>query len=157
MMKHMTVWSMLRETFHDWNERDAPRLEAALAFYTILSLAPLVILAVAIAAFILVSLVISAALAATRARSSRCTSPKKAEHGFWTTAFGQTGDRAAALEGVQLIRVEVPKPNAHLGHIQGGLQLPFFAQLILIGLAPGDIHGDIQQRFNALCIPVRTR
>lgn len=51
-MNYKTIWSMFRETFHDWNEREAPRLGAALAFYTILSLAPLVILAIAIAAFI---------------------------------------------------------------------------------------------------------
>jgi membrane protein len=45
-------WSMLRETFSAWNEHEAPRLGAALAFYTILSLAPLVILVIALVAFI---------------------------------------------------------------------------------------------------------
>jgi membrane protein len=40
-------WSMLRETYSDWEEHDAQRLAAALAYYTILSLAPLVILLVA--------------------------------------------------------------------------------------------------------------
>src|SRR4030095_9517846 len=43
-----TIWSMLRQTFTSWSEEEAPRLGAALAFYTILSLAPLVILAIAI-------------------------------------------------------------------------------------------------------------
>ena len=52
-MNYKTIWSMLRETFSDWNEHEAPRLGAALAFYTILSLAPLVILAVGIAALVL--------------------------------------------------------------------------------------------------------
>jgi membrane protein len=51
-MNYKTIWSMLRETFDAWNEHEAPRLGAALAFYTILSLAPLVILAIAIAGFI---------------------------------------------------------------------------------------------------------
>jgi membrane protein len=46
------LWSLLRQTFADWNEHDAPSLGAALAFYSVLSLAPLVILAIAIAAFI---------------------------------------------------------------------------------------------------------
>jgi hypothetical protein len=41
---------MLRDTFVAWNEHEAPRLGAALAFYTILSMAPLVILVIAIAA-----------------------------------------------------------------------------------------------------------
>ena len=51
-MNYKTIWSMLRETLADWNEHEAPRIGAALAFYTILSLAPLVILAIAMAALI---------------------------------------------------------------------------------------------------------
>lgn len=47
-MNHKTIWSMLRQTFLLWNEHEAPRLGAALAFYTILSLAPLIILVIAI-------------------------------------------------------------------------------------------------------------
>src|SRR5437764_8958905 len=38
----------LRRTFTSWNDHDVPRLGAALAFYTMLSLAPLLILVVAI-------------------------------------------------------------------------------------------------------------
>jgi uncharacterized BrkB/YihY/UPF0761 family membrane protein len=49
-MNYKTIWSILRETFSAWNEHEAPRLGAALDFYTILSLAPLVILVIAIAA-----------------------------------------------------------------------------------------------------------
>lgn len=48
----MKLWSILRQTFWAWNAHDAPRLGAALAFYTILSMAPLVILVVAVAAVI---------------------------------------------------------------------------------------------------------
>jgi membrane protein len=51
-MNYKTIWSMLIQTFSAWNEHEAPRLGAALAFYTILSLAPLVILVVGIAALI---------------------------------------------------------------------------------------------------------
>ena len=47
-MKHKMIWSMLRQTLAKWNEHEAPRLGAALAFYTILSLAPLMILVIAI-------------------------------------------------------------------------------------------------------------
>ena len=45
-------FSLLRSTFSEWNEHDATRVAAALAFYTVLSLAPLVVLAVAVAAFV---------------------------------------------------------------------------------------------------------
>ena len=40
--------SFVRQSFIDWNDDNAPRLGAALAFYTILSISPLVILVVAI-------------------------------------------------------------------------------------------------------------
>ena len=43
-------WPLLRRTFSAWNEHEAPRVGAALAFYSILSMAPLVILAIAIVA-----------------------------------------------------------------------------------------------------------
>lgn len=46
------LWSMLRETYADWDEHDAQRLAAALAFYTILSLAPLVVLLVAVVSLV---------------------------------------------------------------------------------------------------------
>lgn len=42
-------WSMLRETFTEWQEDKAPQLGASLAFYSILSLAPLVVIVLAIA------------------------------------------------------------------------------------------------------------
>lgn len=40
---------MLKEAFEDWKDDKAPRLGAALAYYTIFSLAPLLLIAVAIA------------------------------------------------------------------------------------------------------------
>ena len=46
------LWPLLRKTASSWNDHEAPRLSAALAFYSILSLAPLVILVVAILALV---------------------------------------------------------------------------------------------------------
>ena len=48
----MTLWMMLKRTFSEWNRHEARRLGAALAFYALLSLAPLVILAIAVFALI---------------------------------------------------------------------------------------------------------
>ena len=45
-MNHL--WTLLKTTFTAWSDHEAPRLGAALAFYAVLSLAPLVILAIAI-------------------------------------------------------------------------------------------------------------
>jgi uncharacterized BrkB/YihY/UPF0761 family membrane protein len=44
-----SLWFTLKKTFWAWNDHEAPRLGAALSFYTMLSLAPLVILVIAIA------------------------------------------------------------------------------------------------------------
>ena len=49
-MNIRNIWQLLRTTASMWSEHEAPRLAAALAFYSILSLAPLLIIAVAIAA-----------------------------------------------------------------------------------------------------------
>ncbi len=51
-MKFKTAFELLRLSFTDWNDDDAPRLGASLAFYTILSLSPLVLLAVAAASLV---------------------------------------------------------------------------------------------------------
>jgi membrane protein len=47
------VWSLLSETFFEWYEDRAPRLGAALAFYTVFALAPALILIIALAALLL--------------------------------------------------------------------------------------------------------
>ena len=51
-MRIRELFPVLKTTFSNWNDHNAPRLGAALAFYTILSLSPLVILAVALAGLI---------------------------------------------------------------------------------------------------------
>jgi membrane protein len=51
-MNAKVLLTYLRQSFNDWNDDNAPRLGAALAFYTILSISPLVILAIAIVSLI---------------------------------------------------------------------------------------------------------
>lgn len=48
-MNIKTILGLLKETFAEWNKDNASRLAAALAYYTIFSLAPLLIIAIAIA------------------------------------------------------------------------------------------------------------
>jgi membrane protein len=50
-MKPNDIFPLLKQTFTEWNADKAPRLGAALAYYTVFSLAPLLVLAVAIAGF----------------------------------------------------------------------------------------------------------
>lgn len=43
------LWDLLKQTFIEWQEDSAPRLGAALAFYSLFSLAPALVIAVALA------------------------------------------------------------------------------------------------------------
>lgn len=45
------LWGLLRDTAIEWNNDRAPRKGAALAFYTVFSLAPILVLSIAIAGF----------------------------------------------------------------------------------------------------------
>lgn len=47
-----SVWELIKQTVSSWNDVNAPRLGAALAFYTMLSLAPLLVLCTGIAGFV---------------------------------------------------------------------------------------------------------
>ncbi|MGF1524508.1 MAG: YihY/virulence factor BrkB family protein [Leptolyngbyaceae cyanobacterium] len=48
-MSPKQVWRVIKEAFQEWNQDNASRLAAALAYYTIFSIAPLLILVIAIA------------------------------------------------------------------------------------------------------------
>jgi membrane protein len=50
-MSPKAMWKMLLEVYNDWSDDKASRLAAALAFYTILSLAPILVIVIAIAGF----------------------------------------------------------------------------------------------------------
>lgn len=51
-MNLKVVWGLLKQTYSDWSEDKAPRLGAALAYYTIFSLSPLLVVAIAIAGLV---------------------------------------------------------------------------------------------------------
>lgn len=43
------IWPLLKRSYQEWSEDEAPRLAAALAYYTIFSLAPVLVIVVAVA------------------------------------------------------------------------------------------------------------
>jgi membrane protein len=45
------LWPLLRQTFSDWSEDKVPQLGAALAFYTALSIAPLLVIVLAVVGY----------------------------------------------------------------------------------------------------------
>lgn len=48
-METARVWGLLKDTYTDWSEDRAPRLAAALAYYAVFAIAPLLIILIAIA------------------------------------------------------------------------------------------------------------
>ncbi len=48
-----TAWQLVKSTFAEWSEDNASRLAAALAYYTVFALAPLLVIAIAIAGLLL--------------------------------------------------------------------------------------------------------
>jgi membrane protein len=52
MMNPQEYWALLKQTGSEWLEDKAPRLGAALAYYTIFSLAPLLVIIIAVAGFV---------------------------------------------------------------------------------------------------------
>jgi membrane protein len=49
MEQFKTLFGLLKDTFNEWNQDKAPRLAAALAYYTAFSIAPLLVVVIAIA------------------------------------------------------------------------------------------------------------
>ncbi|MGH2522064.1 MAG: YihY/virulence factor BrkB family protein, partial [Anaerolineales bacterium] len=51
-MSARALFNLFRETWAEWSQDKVPRLGAALAYYTVFSLAPLLIIAIAIAGMV---------------------------------------------------------------------------------------------------------
>jgi len=51
MIRFNALWSLTKEAVSQWSEDFAPSMGAALAYYTIFSIAPLLIIAIAVAGF----------------------------------------------------------------------------------------------------------
>src|SRR5688572_25938801 len=51
-MKPKQYWEITKNAFKDWREDKAPRLGAALAYYTVFSIAPLLIVVIAVAGLV---------------------------------------------------------------------------------------------------------
>jgi membrane protein len=52
-MNIKSVWSLIRETFQEWSQDKATRMAAALAYFTIFSMAPIIIIVIAVAGMII--------------------------------------------------------------------------------------------------------
>jgi len=92
------IFQLLKETYSEWSRDKAPRMGAALAYYTIFSLAPLLVIAIAIAGFVFgreavegrITYEIQGLIGSESARAvqTMIQSAHKPAHGVIATIFG---------------------------------------------------------------------
>jgi membrane protein len=139
MLSFGQIKDLLVETFNDWNEDKAPRLAAALSYYTIFSLAPLLIIVISIAGLVfgqdaargeVIAQVSSfmgeegaEAISGLLEASNRPTTGTIAAIiGFVTLLFGAAGVFSQLKDALNTIWEVAPKPNQGVwGFIRGNL------------------------------------
>jgi membrane protein len=92
------IYELLKKTYTDWSRDKAPRMGAALAYYTIFSLAPLLVIAIAIAGFVFGREAVEGRITyqiqglvgseSARAVQTMIQSAHKPAHGVIATLFG---------------------------------------------------------------------
>lgn len=119
-MNFRNTWTLFKETASAWKADEVPRLSGALAYYTLLSLAPLLVLAVSVAGLV---------FGAEAAR-------------------GQIADELSQLmgpeasQGIQTILAHAKKPDEGImGSIIGGVVLLFGAS---------GVFGELQEDLNKI-------
>ena len=149
-MRAKQIWRLLKDTYQEWNEDKASRLAAALAYYTIFSVAPLLIIVIAIAGAVfgeeavrgeivhqIQSLVgkdgaefIQTAIRNTN-RQGAGTNIIASLIGIGVLIFGASGVFAQLQDALNTIWEVAPKPNAGL---KGMVRTRFlsFAMILVI-------------------------
>jgi membrane protein len=51
-VKPIVLWGLTKESFSEWSHDKVPQLAAALAFYTLFAIAPLLVISIAVAGMI---------------------------------------------------------------------------------------------------------
>ncbi|BAZ20659.1 ribonuclease BN [Kalymmatonema gypsitolerans NIES-4073] len=149
-MRLKTVWMLLKTTVMEWQEDKAPLWAAAIAFYTIFSLAPLLIIAIAIAGAIfgqeaaknevvgeIQGLIGKEGAQAVQAIIINAQQPNRGEtlatlFGIATLLFGASGVFGQLQEALNAMWDVQPKPGLN---IKSFLQkrLLSFAMVLVIG------------------------
>lgn len=144
-----TSWALIKETGSDWSEDNAARFAAALAYYTLLSIAPLIVLAVAIAGLAfdqdaargqiaeqIGAVVGTQAGEAVEAIARNASAP---EAGVWSSVigvvvllFGASGVFGELQSSLNAIWEVEPKPGRG---ILGMLKDRFFSFTMVLGVA----------------------
>lgn len=115
-----SLWSVVKETAKDWSDDDAPTLAAALAYYSLLSLAPLLVISIGIAGWFLGS--------------------EAARGGVTSQLSGIVGGDAA--QGIQAVVASAQEPK------QGVIGTVVGVVTLLVGAS--GVFGQLQTSLNAI-------
>jgi membrane protein len=143
------IWEITKETASDWVDDNASRLAAALAYYALLSLAPLLVIAVAVSGFVfgpdaargrvseeLGGLVGSGAAAGIEAVLASARSPGSGilstVVGVVTLFFGASGVFGELQASLNTVWEVQPKPGRG---ILGEMKTRFFSFTMVLGVA----------------------
>ncbi len=123
------TWPVVKDTFSEWSTDKCPRLGAALSYYTVFSLAPVLIMAIAIAGLFLghdaaqgkIVDELSGMLGTEAAKLLQAAVLKSSEHqaGVWATIVGlatllvgATGVMVELQDALNTVWKVLPKPGA---------------------------------------------
>jgi membrane protein len=145
------IIALAKETFGQWSQDNAPRLAAALAYYAILSVAPLLVISVAVAGFVYGRQAVEGQLA-WELRSVVGANAAEAIQAFVGHAYQPTNGVIATVLGVvtllvgassvvvelrgalnQIWGVSPPSDSTVAGDILRFLRERFFSALVVIG------------------------
>ena len=117
-----TIWLLLKDAGSEWLTDKAPRLGAALAYYTIFSLAPLLVIVTAIAGFVF---------------------GQEAVSGYLTREIqGLVGDEGAKAVQAMVASAREPKTGVIANLIGVALLLPLYRTILHAQPASGWIAGE---------------
>ncbi|HEY0984142.1 YihY/virulence factor BrkB family protein [Schlesneria sp. T3-172] len=143
------AWNLLRQTASDWSEDNVPRLGAALSFYTALSIAPLLVLSLRVAASVFgeeaargeIESQIQSMIGEQGAEAiqSMLQSANQPETGTWATIlglvtllFGASGVFGQLQESLNTIWDVTPKPGQGLWSF---IRYRFFSMAMVMSFA----------------------
>ncbi|HEX3879097.1 MAG TPA: YihY/virulence factor BrkB family protein [Bryobacteraceae bacterium] len=145
------IWAILKESFSQWSKHNAPRLGASLSFYTLLSLAPLLLLLCTVATMVFghdaaVEGVIRQiqALGGTQlagAAKTLLASPPSEAHGILATIFGivtllfgASGVLVELRDALNLIW-DVPSPElSGMNAVYGAVRARLFSFALILAV-----------------------
>lgn len=148
MKKIASLWDLLKDTFNSWLDDKAPSMAAALAFYMVFSIAPLLIIIIAIAGLVfgqdevrtqlagqISGLIGSRGTTAVMTVIDQISKPSSsilaASIGVLTVLFGATGVFAALQDSLNTIWKVEAKPGQPIKNI---IRVRFLSFLMILGL-----------------------